>query len=38
MDMAPRGRFAYSDEEVYCNDKGFIMSGDSLKYLWCCLE
>ncbi len=24
MDMAPRGRFAYSDEEIYCNDKGFM--------------
>ena len=33
MDMAPRGRFAYSNEEVYCNDKGFTMTGESLKYL-----
>ena len=33
MDMSPRGRFAYSDTEVYCNDKGFIMTGLSLKYL-----
>ena len=33
MDMSPRGRFAYSDAELYCNDKGFIMSGASLKYL-----
>ena len=33
MDMSPRGKFAYSDSEVYCNDKGFIMTGASLKYL-----
>ena len=32
MDMSPRGRFAYSDGELYCNDKGFIMAGNSLKY------
>ncbi len=33
MDMSNRGRFAYSDAEMYCNDKGFIMTGKSLKYL-----
>ena len=33
MDMSDRGRFAYSDTEIYCNDKGFMMTGSSLKYL-----
>ena len=33
MDMASRGRFAYSDTEMYCNNKGFLMTGKSLKYL-----
>ena len=33
MDMSPRGRFAYSETEMYCNNKGFIMTGSSLKYL-----
>ena len=33
MDMSNRGRFAYSDTEMHCNDKGFIMTGKSLKYL-----
>ena len=33
MDMSDRGRFAYSDSEMYCNNKGYIMSGKSLKYL-----
>ena len=33
MDMSPEGRFAYSNEEMYCNDKGFMMTGTSLKYL-----
>ncbi len=32
-DMAKVGRFAYSDEETYCNNKGYIMTGNSLKYL-----
>ena len=32
-DMARVGRFAYSDEETYCNNKGYIMTGNSLKYL-----
>ena len=33
MDMAPEGRFTYSDEEMYCNNKGFMMTGGPLKYL-----
>jgi len=33
MDMSPVGRFAYSREEMYCNNKGFMMTGTSLKYL-----
>ena len=36
MDMSPKGRFSYSDLEVYCNNKGFMMTGESaitLKYL-----
>ena len=33
MDMSPIGRFAYSDTEMYCNDKGFLLTGQSLKYL-----
>ena len=33
MDMSPRGRFSYSNDEMYCNDKGFMMTGASLKYL-----
>ena len=33
MDMTDRGRFAYSASEMYCNDKAFVMSGESLKYL-----
>ena len=33
MDMSPEGRFAYSDGEVYCNNKGFVLSGGPLKYL-----
>ena len=33
MDMSPEGRFAYSDTELYCVDKGFVMTGSSLKYL-----
>ena len=33
MDMSPEGRFSYSDTEVHCNDKGFIMTDKSLKYL-----
>ena len=33
MDMTPRGRFSYLGSEIYCNDKGFMMTGASLKYL-----
>ena len=33
MDMSPEARFAYDDGEMFCNDKGFIMVGQSLKYL-----
>ena len=33
MDMTPQGRFSYSGNEIYCNDKGFMMTGTSLKYL-----
>ena len=31
--MSPKGRFAYSNSEMYCNDKGFIMVGGALQYL-----
>ena len=33
MDMSPEARFAYSKGEIFCNDKGFILTGRSLKYL-----
>ena len=33
MDMSNKGKFAYSEEEMYCNNKGFMMTGKSLKYL-----
>ena len=33
MDMSNRGRFAFYATEIYCNDKGFILTGESLKYL-----
>ena len=33
MHMSPRGRFAYSDSEIYCNQKAFFLTGHSLKYL-----
>ena len=32
-DMAAKGRFAFSAEESYCNNKGYIMTGKSLQYL-----
>ena len=32
-DMAKAGRFAYSDAEMFSNNKGYIMTGKSLKYL-----
>ena len=31
--MSNKGRFAFSEFEEYCNDKGFLMTGESLKYL-----
>ena len=31
--MARIGRFAFSEDELYCNDKGYMMTGVSLKYL-----
>ena len=33
MHMSPRGRFAYSDSEIYCNQKAFFLTGHFLKYL-----
>ena len=33
MDMSPEGRFAISNHEMYCNDKGYIMTGPHLEYL-----
>lgn len=33
MDMSTRGRFSYSDTEMFCNDKGFVMVGRDPKYL-----
>lgn len=33
MDMSNRGKFAYSETEIYSNNKGFMMTGKSLKYL-----
>ncbi len=34
MHMAPNGRFAYSDSEtIFCNQKAFVVTGNSLKYL-----
>ena len=33
MDMSPISRFTYSDKELYCNNKGFLMTGGPLKYL-----
>ena len=38
MDMSDKGRFAYSDTEMYCNNKGFLMTGKSLKYLCAALN
>ena len=32
-DMAKAGRFAYSDAEMFSNNKGYIMTGKPLKYL-----
>lgn len=33
MDMTDRGRFCYSEQEMYCNNSAFFLVGDSLKYL-----
>ncbi len=33
MDMSLEGRFAYSEDTKFCNDKGFVMVGGPLKYL-----
>ena len=33
MDMSTHGRVAVSDTTVFCNDKGFILTGRSLRYL-----
>ena len=32
-DMADTGHFTYSDDEIYTNDKAFMMTGRHLKYL-----
>ncbi len=32
-DMAKVGRFAFSERETYCNNKGYLLTGESLKYL-----
>ena len=31
--MSPVGRFALSRSEVFCNDKGFMITGTALEYL-----
>ena len=33
MEMSNEARFAFSDTEVYCNNKGYFITGTSLKYL-----
>ena len=33
MDMSTHGRFAISDATVFCNDKGFFLTGRSLRFL-----
>ena len=33
MDMAGNGRFSFSNTEMYCNNKGYLITGSSLKYL-----
>ncbi len=33
MNLSDRGRFAYSDAEMHCNNAGFIMTGGSIKFL-----
>ena len=33
MDMSPESRFAYSEQGMFCNNKAFLLTGKSLKYL-----
>ena len=33
MEMTEVGRFSYSEDEIYCNSKGYFLTGVSLKYL-----
>ena len=33
MHMSPVARFSYVEGGIYCNQKGFIMSGEEIKYL-----
>ena len=33
MHMSPTGRFAFSDRGMFCNQKAFVVTGTSLKYL-----
>ncbi|MXW24869.1 MAG: class I SAM-dependent DNA methyltransferase [Dehalococcoidia bacterium] len=33
MDMSPEARFSYSDTEMFCNNKGFLLTGTSLRFL-----
>ena len=33
MHMSPRGRFSYSKSNTLCNQKAYIVTGNSLKYL-----
>ncbi len=33
MDMSGNGRFAYSKTEIYCRNDGYMIVGNSLKYL-----
>lgn len=32
-DVTERGHFCISEQEMYCNDKAFMITGDNLKYL-----
>ena len=32
-EISNRGRFTYSETELYCNNSGFILTGTSIKYL-----
>ena len=33
MQLSPEARFAYAEDGIYCNQKGFIVTGSFLKYL-----